>query len=314
MKNNILIDDNLKILIIGANGFLGTNLLQFQHKCDIKNRKVQFIAADLKNSNILPKIPFYHIDITNTNDTLKKIIKISPDIIILTAAMTDVDQCEVDKDLAKKINTTGPINVIEACKRIHSKLIFMSTDFVFDGTKEDGLYNENDIPNPLSYYAKTKYDAELAIIDSNLDFLICRTAVLYGWDKTKLNFITWILQKLKQHQQISIATNQINSPTFVRNLAEIILKLIEKEAKGIYHTAGDGSLSRYEIALKCTEIFNLDKKLITPIENFNQKALRPKNAGLDISKLKRLLGSELKIYSLNDGLNFMKTHMIENNF
>ena len=314
MKNNITIDDNLKILIIGANGFLGTNLLQFQNRYYNEDHKVQFFAADLNNSNIQPKIPFYHIDIINIDDTLKKIIKISPDIVILTAAMTNVNQCEFEKDLAKKVNTIGPKNVIEACKVLNSKLIFISTDFVFDGTKKDGLYNENDVPNPLSYYAKTKYDAELAITDSKLDFIICRTAVLYGWNKAKLNFITWILNKLEQHQKISIVTNQINSPTFVRNLANIILKLIEKEAKGIYHTAGDSSLSRYEIALKCADIFNFDKNLITPIENLNQKATRPKNAGLDISKLKKLVGSELKIYSLSNGLNYMKIHKIEKNF
>jgi len=299
----------LKILIIGANGFLGTNLLQFQDTFE-----AQFVAADINNSNIQPKTPFYHIDITNKNDTYKKLMNIAPDIVIITAAITDVDQCEVDKDIAKSINTNGPKNVIKACEAVNSKLIFMSTDFVFDGTKMDALYNEDDVPNPLSYYAKTKYEAELAIIDSNLDFLICRTAVLYGWNKSKLNFITWILKKLKQNEQISIVTNQINSPTFVRNLAEIILKLIEKEAIGIYHTAGDLSLSRYEMALQCADIFNLDKALITPIEDFNQKAMRPKNAGLDVSKLKKLLGSELKIYSLNDGLNYMKTHMIEKTF
>ena len=313
MKNNIVIDKNLRILIIGANGFLGTNLLQFQDKYCVDGKNIQFIAADLYKSNIQPKIPFYLMDITNKDKSLEKIKKISPDIIILTAAMTNVDQCEIDIDSAKNINTAGPKNIIEACKAINSKLIFMSTDFVFDGKKMDGLYNESDVPNSLSQYAKSKRDAELAIIDSQLDFLICRTAVLYGWNKIKLNFITWILKKLEQNQQISIVTNQINSPTFVRNLAKIILKLIEKRANGIYHTAGDCSLSRYEMALKCAKIFNHDKNLITPIENLNQNAIRPKNAGLDISKLKKLIGSELKIFSLSNGLNYMKTHIIEKN-
>ncbi len=311
MKDNIIIDENLKILIIGANGFLGTNLLQFQNTNYFRDQRVQFIAGDLKKSNIQHKIPFYYMDITDIDDTLKKIKKISPNVIILTAAMTNVDQCEVDKELAMKINTIGPKNVIEACKELNSKLIFMSTDFVFDGTKENILNNESDVPNPLSHYAKSKYDAEQAIIDSEIDFLICRTSVLYGWNKTKLNFITWILKNLEQNQKISIVINQINSPTFVRNLSKIILKLIEKKAKGIYHTAGDGSLSRYDIALKCADVFNHDKSLITPIDNLIQRATRPKKAGLDISKLKKLIGTELKIYSLNDGLNYMKNH-IEN--
>jgi len=96
----------------------------------------------------------------------------------------------------------------------------------------------------------------------------------------------------------------------VKNLAEILLKLIEKDAKGIYHTAGDCTLNRYEIALKCAEVFNLKNELISQIEKIEQKALRPKNAGLDISKLKKLIGSELKIYNLDDGLNYMKNHRL----
>jgi dTDP-4-dehydrorhamnose reductase len=186
----------------------------------------------------------------------------------------------------------------------------MSTDFIFDGISKKGNYNENDTPNPLSYYAKTKYKAETAIINSEIDYTICRTAVLYGWNKDKQNFITWIINKLQQNKPIQIVTDQYNSPTFVRNLAEILLKLIEKDVKGIYHTAGDCQLNRYEMAIKCAEVFNLNKELISQLESIEQKAVRPKNAGLDISKLKNLIGSELKIYNLDDGLNYMKIHRL----
>ena len=219
--------------------------------------------------------------------------------------MTNVDQNERDKRFATKINVEGPKNVIRACKQIDSKLIFMSTDFVFDGEKK-GYYIEDDIPNPISHYAKTKLDAELAIINSDIDYLICRTAVLYGWNKEKLNFVTWVLKKLQNNERINIVTNQINNPTYVRNLAEIILKLIEKKASGIYHTAGDDALSRYEIAIKCAEVFEHDKKLINPIGSMNQVAIRPKNASLNVAKLKSFLGSELKSLSLLEGLKDMK--------
>jgi len=186
----------------------------------------------------------------------------------------------------------------------------MSTDFIFDGISKDGNYNENDTPNPLSHYGITKYNAEKAIINSEIEFTICRTAVLYGWNKKKQNFITWIVNKLQQKEPIQIVTDQFNSPTFVKNLAEILLKLIEKEAKGTYNTAGDCTLNRYEMAFKCAEVFNLKKELISQIETIEQKAIRPKNAGLDISKLKKLIGSELKIYNLDDGLNYMKDHRL----
>ena len=240
MKNTMKIDESLKnILIIGANGFLGSNILQLRRSKEVKDQYFQFLAADLKNSNIPHDVTFYHINITNPQDTLKKIEKISPDVIILTAAMTNVDQNEVDKELATAINTEGPKNVFIACKKTDSKLIFMSTDFIFDGISKEGNYNENDAPNPLSHYAKTKFNAEKAIINSEIEYAICRTAVLYGWNKQKHNFITWIIKKLQQNEPIQIVTDQLNSPTFVKNLAEILLQLIKKDAKGIYHTAGD---------------------------------------------------------------------------
>jgi len=309
MKSNIKIDrDQKKILIIGANGFLGKNLIQYRDTNRKSHQDSLFIAADLQNNNVEKDIPFYFIDITNQKSTYKKIVKISPDVIILTAAMTDVDQNEIDKDLAIRINTEGPKNVVIACRKINSKLIFMSTDFVFDGKKQTN-YSEDDLPNPLSHYAKTKYDAEQAIINSEIDYLICRTAVLYGWNPNKMNFITWILDKLQKNEKIKIITSQINNPTYVKNLAEIILKMMQKNSKGIYHTAGNGALSRYEMALKCAEVFNFNKKLIALINNLEQKALRPENAGLDISKLKRLLGSEFHVFNLEEGLRDMKSNI-----
>ncbi len=298
------------ILIIGANGFLGSNILKLRETKEVRDLNYQFLAGDIENSNIPIDVTFYHINITNPQDTLKKVEVISPDIILLTAAMTNVDQNEVDKELATAINTEGPKNVLDACKKADSELVFLSTDFIFDGISKKGNYNENDTPNPLSHYAKTKYNAEQAIINSEIEYTICRAAVLYGWNKEKQNFITWIINKLQQNEPIQIVTDQLNSPTFVKNLAEILIKLIEKDAKGIYHTAGDCTLNRYQMALKCAEVFNLKNELISQIESIEQKAIRPKNAGLDISKLKNLIGSDLKIYNLNDGLIYMKNHGI----
>lgn len=274
MKSTMNVDKDLaKVLIIGANGFLGTNLFQIYNNDDYKGKNFLLIASDIENYNIEKKFPFYKIDITKSDDILKKIVKISPDVVLLTAAMTDVDQNEIEKEVATKINTEGPKNVLKASKKIDAKLVFISTDFVFDGEKEKGnYYTEEDIPNPQSHYAKTKYNAELALINSDIDYLICRTAVLYGWNPQRLNFITWILDKLRKKEKISIVTTQINNATFVKNLAEILLKLIEKEAKGLYHTAGDGALSRYEMAIKCAEVFNYDKDLIIPIENFETES------------------------------------------
>ncbi len=313
MKNNIKIEKNCRktILLIGANGFLGTNILQAWKENQANVRDFVIHASDVLNSNIPKEFQFTPIDITNKDQVMKNISKIKPDVVLLTAAMTDVDQNEINRDLAKKINTLGPKNVLEACKKINSKLVFLSTDFIFDGKKPVGeSYTEEDLPNPMSFYGKTKLEAENAILESGIPFLICRTAVLYGWNPQKLNFITWILNELSQGHELSIVTNQINNPTHVKNLAEILLKLIQKDATGIYHTAGARALKRYEMAVKCAEYFNYDKSLITPLDHIDQIAKRPENAALDVSKLKNFLKAELEIFDLDMGLKYMKAHPI----
>jgi len=295
-----------KILVIGANGFLGLHLMDLNNKIKTQDKEFTLIASDLEKSHLRTEAPFYRIDITDSKNLIKIFHEVEPDVTILTASMTDVDQCEINKQLATKINVEGTNNVIKACEQVDSKLVFMSTDFVFDGTKEGGMYKETDAPNPLNHYATTKYKAELLILNSELNYLICRTAVLYGWNSWKLNFITWILNQLKNDNQLSIVTDQINSPTYIENLAEIILKLVEKKATGIYHTAGDCALSRYEMALEIVETFNHNPKLIQPTSNLKQKALRPKNVSLNISKLKSLMRSEVEILNLSQGLRRMK--------
>lgn len=297
-----------KVLIIGANGFLGKTLIELYKSENQFKKRFELVAADINTTNIPSDIPLYIMDITNQRQLMEKSLMIKPDIIILTAAMTNVDQCEIDKDLATKINFYGPKNVINACKKIGSKLVFMSTDFIFDGLKE-GLYTEEDIPKPQSHYAKTKFFAELAIIYSEIEYLICRTSVLYGWNPEKLNFITWILENLKKNNKLSIVTNQINSPTLVNNLANMLFELIKKNATGIFHTAGASALNRYEIAIKCAEIFNYNKNLISPIDSLKQTAKRPENAGLDVSKIRKFLQEELTIYTFEDGLKYMKKNI-----
>lgn len=299
-----------KFLIIGANGFFGTNLLQIRNNEKIKKLGFNLFAADLNSSNIPPEVPFYNLDIVNGQKTKRIIKKINPDIVILTAAKSDVDGCETNKELATQINVNGTKNVLIACEKIKTKLFFLSTDFIFDGISKKGNYNEDDVPNPLNHYGFTKYQAEKVIYNSKIEFCICRAAVLYGWNPLKLNFITWILSKLEQNQKITVVTTQFNNPTFIVNLAQILLKLIEKGATDIYHTAGIESLNKYEMAIKCAEFFDFDKNLIIPVENVKQIAIRPKNVGLDISKLEKLISSELKIYNLYDGLNDMKQNKI----
>jgi len=294
-----------KVLVIGANGLLGTKLI-YCLLSEKYNQNYGPVAADIQN-NLIPKnVEFKNIDITNKENTINSITQINPDGAILSAAFTNVDKNEDERELAHNINSIGPENVALGCIKADSKLIHMSTDFIFDGTI--GNYSEDDDPNPLSYYGKTKLEGEQRVIATGVEYLICRTSVLYGWYPARLNFITWVLKSLEDGNEINITTDQINSPTFANNLAEVLLHLIEYNKSDIIHTVGDCILNRYEIAIKCAEVFNLPQKLIKPIESFKQKAIRPKKGSLNISKLKKILGDRLKVFSLDEGLKFMREH------
>jgi|SRR3989338_750161 len=269
----------MKILITGSNGFLGKKIM------DILSKKFDVVGID-RESDITKK------------EAINKIKEIKPDIIIHTAAYTNVDKCEIEQNLCYDINVNGTKNIVEAAKLINAKLIHISTDFVFDGTKEN--YNEKDIPNPINYYSKTKYDAE-EIIKKNPDHIILRSSVLYGYndENDNPNFFKWVFENLKNNKKIRVVNDQINNATLIDDICYAIIKLINQ--KGIFNAVGSEPISRYDFALKIAETFNFNKDLIEEItsEELNQKAIRPKNTSLDISKITSL---GIKMSSIEEGL------------
>lgn len=273
----------MKILTTGSNGFLGTKLMS------ILSKKFNVIGIDRES------------DITK-NEVIDKIKRIKPDIIIHAAAYTDVDECEIEKEKCYDVNVNGTKNIIEAAKLINAKIIYISTDFVFDGKK--GNYKEEDTLNPINYYSKTKFEAE-ELVKKNSNYLIIRSAVLYGYNNKNdnFNFVEWVIENLKGDNKIKIVNDQINSPTLIDDICYSIIKLINQT--GIFNVAGSESISRYDFALKIAEVFNLNKNLIEPVtsEELNQRAVRPKNLSLDISKITSL-GIEMS--NIEEGLLKMK--------
>ncbi|MBD3230474.1 MAG: dTDP-4-dehydrorhamnose reductase [Candidatus Lokiarchaeota archaeon] len=286
------------ILVIGAAGLLGQKI--FQYGQDSHN----IILADINYINSLPKRKYMHIDITDYVLTEKVIKKSNPDWIILTAALTNVDLCETEKKLAENINIKGPENVARIAKDVNAKLIYISTDFVFDGKKQK--YTETDVPKPISFYGKSKLLGETAVKINDPKVSIIRTSVLFGWNKDpeNSNYVTWIINKLKNEKEISITINQKNTPTLADNLANAILEMVNNELFGLYHMSGSECINRYEFAVKIAKVFNLNSKLIIPIKEFKQKAERPKNSCLDVSKASKDLN--FHFYNINEALNFMK--------
>jgi dTDP-4-dehydrorhamnose reductase len=279
-----------KIFITGGSGLLGSKFTSDSH--DI-----------IRTFNTNPDNKCISLDITDEKDVLNKIEAINPDLVVHSAALTNVDYCEDHRQEAYEINVKGTQNVVKACEKMDCKLIYVSTDFVFDGKK--GLYKEDDKTNPLGYYALTKLQGEGTVQNSGLNYAIARVSVLYGWHK-RPNFVMWVINELNDNNKINVVTDQYNSPTFADNAADAIIKKFEKNKEGIYHIAGNERINRFEFAKNIAEVFDLDKTLINPIKSseFVQKAKRPKDSSLSVEKVE----GDLKIKMLNtlEGLIEMK--------
>ncbi|MHA1143824.1 MAG: dTDP-4-dehydrorhamnose reductase [Candidatus Helarchaeota archaeon] len=287
-----------RILIIGANGLLGYNLYQ--------KLKDKFEIYTCSRTKRVEMENFFLLDIIDSENVRKKVIEIDPDVIVLTAAMTRVDLCEKEKSKAWDVNVVGTQNVAEACRSINSKLIYISTDYVFDGTK--GKYVENDTTNPISHYGLTKLEGEKRVGDLSINCIV-RTSVIYGWNEVfqRQNFVTWMLNQLKSGKKSTIITKWYNTPTLVDNLSEGIIRIITKEKTGLFHIAGANCINRYEFALEIARTFEEDISLITPVDKLTLLARRPEKPCLDVSKASTELG--LKLLTTQEGLDYMKKNI-----
>ncbi|NFI43654.1 SDR family oxidoreductase [Clostridium botulinum] len=275
-----------KVLVIGASGFLGKEVYN-NFKID-SNYKVYGTYSKTIDNN------FYYLDITDSNSIYNVFSLICPDIVIITAALTNVEFCENNKEKSYKINVYGIKNIAKVCKEYKSKVIYVSTEYVFDGI--NGPYDERDAVNPINYYGKAKLLGE-KIIEKNIDNnLIGRTTVVYGWDISSKNFVMQLVKNLSENKSMKVPKDQISSPTYCPNLAKMIKECCDRDIKGILNLAGSDIMDRYTFAVKATEILGLNKELIIPIETekLGQIAKRPLNAGLKINKAYNLLENKPK--------------------
>jgi len=281
-------------VVTGSSGLLGRSLVS------VLADRYETVGID---KHVLEGRDDLAVDITQREHTLKAIVSAAPRVVVHTAAETDVDRCETERDLARRINVDGTANIADACTRVGAKLILVSTDYVFDGSK--GKYKETDQPNPISFYGVTKLEAERIGTSTSPDCLIVRPSVLYGWHPTKLNFATWILKGLREHQILRVVKDHINSPTFADNLARAIQRAIERNSRGILHIAGDERISRFDFARRIARRFSLDESLLVPVEmkDLDWVARRPRDSSLNVGKAEKELGIEL--FGVNRGLEEM---------
>ena len=288
----------MKLLITGASGLLGTKL------CEIALRKNHEVYSAYSQHRPLYGTPV-KLDILDLKAEQQILDKIKPQGVVHAAALTDVDKCEMEKELAWKTNVEATTNLVRLCKEHDAYLVYVSTDYVFNGEK--GTYKEMDDPAPINHYGLTKLKGEEAVQTLN-KYCIVRGSVIYGSTPAtgKTNFALWLLDKLRKKEEVKIITDQWNSPTLNVSMAEMILQILEKRVNGIFHLAGATRLSRYEFAERLAETFNLDPKYIKPVQSEHIKwiAQRPKDSSLDVSKAKRTLA--IKPLEIREALEIMK--------
>jgi dTDP-4-dehydrorhamnose reductase len=248
----------MRLAITGALGQLGRNLQEALQEHDL----------------FLIDLPEY--DVTDVG-IISTIADFEPELVIHAAAMTDVDGCELDPDAAYKVNALGTKNVALACQRCDAPLLYLSTDYVFDGTKEEP-YLEFDEPNPTSAYARSKLAGEDFVRHLLNRFYIVRTAWLYGQGGN--NFVNKILELSQERSELSIVTSEVGSPTYAPDLAEAIARLIEHPLYGIYHLVNEGSCSRYEFAHRILELAGKSDFPVYPVETYERPAKVPQHSVL----------------------------------
>ncbi|MBU1912706.1 MAG: SDR family oxidoreductase [Candidatus Omnitrophica bacterium] len=293
----------MKLLIIGASGVLGSRLYNDTIK---KKWSVMGTYCSRECDGL------FYLDVRDKNSIEKVFDLFKPEAVVMAGGITDVDLCMLKPKLAQDVNIKGTINLVKKIKEYGSKLIYISTDYIFDG--KTGPYKEDDKPNPINTYGRTKLEAENIIRAKLKDYLIVRTCQLYGVAERSFapnsNFALKIIHNMQNGKKVYAANDLYSTPTYSGLLSDILIKLIEKNAEGIYHGAGAEFLNRYDYVNKIADIFGLDKALIlrVKLKDLKLKAKRPKKCGLKTDKIKK--EKIIELYDCYIGLALLKTDIL----
>ena len=281
-----------KVLITGSNGLLGQKLLDLY----LTIEDIELIAT-ARGENRYPRKEGYtytSLDITNEKEVQHVIAQHAPDCIINTAAITNVDSCETDKEGCDKLNVDAVAYLIAAANTAGAHLIHLSTDFIFDGKK--GPYKEDDEANPLSYYGHSKLLAENMVREYCIKWSIARTVLVYGVvnDMSRSNIVLWAKGALEKGQPINVVDDQFRTPTLAEDLAKGCQLIEHKQAEGIYNISGKDQMSILELVQRVANYFDLDASVLRVVssESLNQPAKRPPLTGFDLTKSRKVLGYE----------------------
>ena len=280
----------MKVLLTGSNGLLGQKLL---HKLRLDNN-VDLVAISKGPNRVSHQAGYiyFSLDLTNEQEVKELLIREHPDVIINTAAMTDVDACEDNPQECDNINVEAVGILSEVAEKIDSHLIHISTDFIFDG--ENGPYKEDDTPNPLSYYGLSKLKSENILLKSSCKWTILRTIIVFGVGESlnKGNIVLWAKGALEKGEPLDIIDDQFRSPTLAEDLADACILAVKKKAYGIFNASGKDIMSIYEMVEHIGKYYGLDTTHLNKISTskLNQRAKRPPRTGFVLDKAINELG------------------------
>jgi dTDP-4-dehydrorhamnose reductase len=281
----------MRLLITGSNGLLGQKLIGLLYE----NPTVDLLATsrgENKLAAIFPEVNFRNMDVTKAEDVNRIFAEFKPTHVINTAAQTNVDICETEREAAYELNVTSVQNLVKACEQYNTHLTHVSTDFIFDG--KAGPYDEDAGPNPVNYYGETKLAAEEIVKKANCTWAIARTVLVIGTahDYGRSNIILWVKNSLEAGKTIPVVNDQFRTPTLAEDLAMGCWLIAEKNATGVFNISGEELLTPYQMALQVADYFGLDKSYIqeTDGSKFVQPAKRPPRTGFIIAKAKKQLG------------------------
>jgi len=298
-----------RVLITGANGLLGQELVRLmsaQPEYDIlatgREDRPRFTGGSCG---------YVSMDITDYRAVASVFQDFSPDVVVNCAAMTQVDTCEVEREACWKVNADAVDNLAGLCLSHGSRLVQISTDFIFDGL--EGPYKENARPNPLSYYGRSKLAGENAARKAGMEqWAIARTVLVFGAAENlpRTNVVLWVLDSVSRGEKIHVVTDQFRTPTYVPDLAQGVEKIVRFQKQGVFHISGRELFSVYDLAIAVADHFDLDKSLIQPTdgEHFKQPALRPPQTGFLILKAETELG--YKPHTLQEALQDLERRLI----
>lgn len=279
----------MKVLITGANGFLGYYLT-----AQLLQQGIEVIATGKGNNRLPytgdPHFKYAGMDFTDPYAVHDVFSLHQPDAVVHAGAMSKPDDCELQQWQAYVTNTEATLTLLANAAEHKAFFVFISTDFVFDG--ERGMYNEKDVPSPVNFYGKTKLEAEEAVKEYEEDWAIVRTVLVYGKPITgRANILSIVKNKLEKGEMYKVVNDQVRTPTYVEDLAAGIVSVLKKKATGIFHLSGEDVLTPYQMAVQTAEYLQLPSGLLQKVTeaDFSQPAKRPLKTGFVIEKAKRLL-------------------------